>query len=65
MGGMGSKFAPVMVRHLVGHLGMFRPMAGTSWAHGWSGGPNGGFGPPLAAHPPLLSPHPLQPAHPL
>ena len=28
---MGLKLAPVVVRHLLGHLGMFGPMAGTSW----------------------------------
>ena len=31
MEGMGLKFIPVVVRHLLGPLSMFGPMAGTSW----------------------------------
>ena len=34
MEGMGLKFTPVVVRHLLGHLGTFGPMAGTSWTRG-------------------------------
>ena len=30
MGGMGLKVIPLAVRHLLGPLGMFGPMAGTS-----------------------------------
>ena len=30
---MGLKFTPVIVRHLLGPLSMFGPMAGTSWTH--------------------------------
>ena len=33
MEGMGLKMTTVVVRHLLGHPGMFRPMAGTSWTH--------------------------------
>ena len=37
MEGMGLKFAPVIVRHLLVPLSMFGPMAGTSWTHSQSG----------------------------
>ena len=30
---MGLKFTPVVVRRLLGRLGMFGPMADTSWTH--------------------------------
>ena len=33
MEGMCLKFTPVLVRHLLGHLSMFGPTAGTSWTH--------------------------------
>ena len=33
MEGMGLKLTTVVVRLLVGRLGMFGPMAGTSWTH--------------------------------
>ena len=33
MEGIGLKFAPVIVRHLLVPLSMFGPMAGTSWTH--------------------------------
>ena len=33
MEGMGLKFIPVEVRHLLGPLSMFGSMAGTSWTH--------------------------------
>ena len=35
MEGMGLKFAPVIVRHLLVPLSMFGPMAGTSWTHSY------------------------------
>ena len=57
---MGLKFTPVVVRHLLVPLGMFGPMAGTSWT-------NRGFNPPPAAHPPQHPPSPpptLPTAHP-
>ena len=31
MGGMGLIFTPVLVRCLLSHLGLSRPMTGTSW----------------------------------
>ena len=34
MEGMGLKFTPVIVGHLLGPLSMFGPMASTSWTHG-------------------------------
>ena len=34
MEGMDLKFTPVIVRRFLGYLGIFRPMAGTSWTHG-------------------------------
>ena len=33
MEGMGLKLTLVVVRRLLGPLGMFGPMAGTSWTH--------------------------------
>ena len=33
MEGMSLKLTLVVVRRLLGHLGMFGPMAGTSWTH--------------------------------
>ena len=30
---MRMKFTPVLLRHLLGHLGIFGPMAGASWTH--------------------------------
>ena len=33
MEGMGLKLIPVVVRCLLGSLGMFGPMAATSWTH--------------------------------
>ena len=33
MEGMGLKLTPVVVRHLLGPLSMFGPMASTSWTH--------------------------------
>ena len=33
MEGMGVKFNPVVVRHLLGPLSMCGPVAGTSWTH--------------------------------
>ena len=61
--GMGLKFIPVIVRHLLGPLRMFGPLAGTSWTHMYVASPNssnGGFNPPPAAHPPPPStPHPF------
>ena len=33
MEGMGLEFTPVVRRHLLGHLRMFVPMAGTSGTH--------------------------------
>ena len=35
MEGMGLKLIPVVVRHLLGPLSMFEPMAGTSWTHSY------------------------------
>ena len=46
---MGLKLTPVVVRCLLGPLGMFGPMAGTSWTHSYS--PNKRYNPPLATHP--------------
>ena len=36
MGGMGLKLTPVLVKHLLGFLGLFEPTAGASWAHSYS-----------------------------
>ena len=36
MGGMGLKLTPVLVRRLLGFLGLFEPKAGASWAHSYS-----------------------------
>ena len=36
MGGMGLKLTPVLVRCLLGFLGLFEPTAGASWAHSYS-----------------------------
>ena len=33
MEGMGQKFTPVVVKHLLGTLSMFGLMAGISWTH--------------------------------
>ena len=33
MKGMGLKFTPVVVRHLLGPLSVFGSMAGTSWTY--------------------------------
>ena len=33
MEGMGLKLIPVIVRHLLGCIGIFGPMADTSWTH--------------------------------
>ena len=33
MEAMGLKFTPVVVRHLIGRLSMFVPMAATSWTY--------------------------------
>ena len=33
MGGMDLIFTPVLVRYLIGHLGLSRPMTSTSWTH--------------------------------
>ena len=30
---MGLKLTPVVVRHILGPLGMFGPMTGISWTH--------------------------------
>ena len=51
------------MRHLLGPLSMFGPVAGTSWTHYMASpnSPNRGFNLPPAAHPP---PPPLPPTHP-
>ena len=36
MGGMDLKLVPVLVRHLLGPLGLSRPKAETSWTHSYS-----------------------------
>ena len=36
MKGMGLKLTTVVLRCLLGRLGMFGPMAGTSWTHSYS-----------------------------
>ena len=36
MGGMGLKLAPVLVRRLLGPLGLFGPTADASWTYGYS-----------------------------
>ena len=33
MESMGLKFTPVIAGHLLGHLSLFGPMAGTPWTH--------------------------------
>ena len=43
MEGMGLKLTPVVVERLLGHLGMFGPMAGTSWLIASLNGPNRGY----------------------
>ena len=55
MGGMGLIFIPVLVRRLLGPLGLSGPMISTLNNH------IGRYNPPPAAHPP----HPLPLAHPL
>ena len=35
MGGIGLIFTPVLVRHLLGPLGLFSPMTSTSWTHSY------------------------------
>ena len=36
MGGMDLKLTLVLVRHLLGSLGLFISIAGTSWTHSYS-----------------------------
>ena len=36
MEGMGLKLIPVVVWNLLGPLGMFGYIVGTSWTHNWS-----------------------------
>ena len=36
MEGMDLKLSPLVVRRLLGPLGMFGPMAGTTWTHSQS-----------------------------
>ena len=36
MEGMGLKFTPMVVKHLLGPLSMFGPGAGISWTHSLS-----------------------------
>ena len=53
MEGMGLNLTPVVVRHLLGYLGIFKPMAGTSWTHIVStNSTNREYNPSLASHPP-------------
>ena len=61
---IGLKLTPVVVRHLLGHLGMFGPMASVSWTHTVASpnGPNVGYSPNPASHPPLMLAPP--PSHP-
>ena len=59
MGGMGLIFTPVLVRRLLGPLGLSRPMTSISWTHS----PIGKYNPPLAAHLPP-PPTPASPTHP-
>ena len=33
MKGVGLKLTPLAMRHFLGSLGMFGPLAGTSWTH--------------------------------
>ena len=63
MEGMGLKFSPVIVRHLLGHLSVFGPMARTPGLIANPNSPNGGFNPPLTAYPPP-PPTPPPPAYP-
>ena len=49
MEGIGLKYTPVVVRHLLGPLNMFGLMADTSSPNSYSRG----FNLPLAAYPPL------------
>ena len=48
---MGLKFILVVVRHLLGSLSVFGPMAGTLGPIANPNTPNKGFNPPPAAHP--------------
>ena len=64
-------FTPVVMRHLLGPISMFGPMAGTSWTHSYSKQSyvtKGQFNLPSAAHPllpPTPPPRPLLPPTPL
>ena len=52
MEGMGLEFTPVVGRHLLGHLSMFGPMAGTTGTHIVNAySPNEEFNLPPASHP--------------
>ena len=53
MGGMGLIFTPVLVRRLLGPLGLSGSMISTLWTHSYPNSPNGRHNPPLTAHPPL------------
>ena len=49
---MGLIFTPVLVRCLVGPLGLAGPMTSTSWTHiATPNSPVGRYNPPLACHP--------------
>ena len=58
MGGMGLIFTPVLVRHLLGSLGLSGPMTSTFWT---PNSPIGRYNLPLATH---LPPPPTLPARP-
>ena len=59
MGGMGLIFIPVLVRRLLGPLGLSRPMTSNSWTLiNTPNHPIKRYNPAPAAHPP----HPFPPA---
>ena len=63
MGGIGMILTPVLVRHLLGPLGLSGPMTSTSWTYiATPNDPLGKYNLPPAAH---LQPrtHPLLPTH--
>ena len=66
MGSMGLIFIPVLVRCLLGPLGLSGlMMTSTLELIDAPNSPTGRYNPPLAANLPHHSPHPLSPAHPL
>ena len=48
MGSMRLIFTPMLVRHLLGLLGLSGPIADASWTHSYA---NKKYNPPQAAHP--------------